>query len=138
EWTGVEAKTRKENIEHIHDELTGRVIPWDLVEDFHIYEGASPTKDAPGWQKPKRIVIPAGLSRGRLAELKGIAPDVEFVPARDATEAANVAGEADAVLGFATSQVVKAAKSVRWSQSSTGGVAEGVPDELTTLSGVLA
>ncbi|HKB37233.1 MAG TPA: NAD(P)-dependent oxidoreductase [Gemmataceae bacterium] len=130
EWTGVAAKSRKENIEHVHAELTGRIAPWDLAEDFDIYEGPSPTKGSPGWEKPKRIVVPAGLSRRRLAELKRIAPEVEFVPARDAAEAAKLAAEADAVLGFVTPEVVKAGKGLRWVQAGTASVPEDLVSDL--------
>src|SRR5262249_29318842 len=58
EWTGVTAGSRKENVEHVYGELTGRVLAWDLVEDFGLYEGPSPTKDTPGWTKTRRVVIP--------------------------------------------------------------------------------
>src|SRR5262249_17686653 len=40
EWTGVEPAV--DNVKHVYDELTGRVIPWYLLEDFGIYEGPSP------------------------------------------------------------------------------------------------
>src|SRR5262249_23514708 len=69
QWTGVEARSRKENVQHVYRELTGQIQPWDLVEDFGVYEGPSPTKDTPGWTKPKRIVVP-NLMPARLAELK--------------------------------------------------------------------
>ncbi len=39
EWTGVDPKTKTDNIEHVHAEFTGRVAPWDFTEDFGIYEG---------------------------------------------------------------------------------------------------
>src|SRR5262249_27972979 len=109
EWTGVEAKSRGEDLQHVYAELTGRVMPWDLVEDFGIYEGPSPTKDTPGWTKPRRVVVP-GLMPARLAELKRVAPDVEFVPVKTAAEAAKAAADADAVLGFCTAGLVKAGK----------------------------
>ena len=51
------ANSRTENVKHVYDELTGRIAPWDLAEDFGIYEGPSPTKDTPGWTKPHRIVV---------------------------------------------------------------------------------
>src|SRR5262249_10810947 len=96
EWTGVTPAI--ENIRHVYGELTGQVQPWDLVEDFGIYEGPSPTKDTPGWTNPKRIVVQT-LMPSRLAELKAIAPEVFFVPVKTAAEAAKEADNADAVLG---------------------------------------
>ena len=73
------------------------MAPWDLAEDFGIYEGPSPTKDTPGWTKPKRIVVPAGLMPARLEELKQIAPEVEFIPVRTPRTRRKVVEDADAV-----------------------------------------
>ena len=121
EWTGLDIKERKDNIGHVYDELTGRVMPWDLVEDFGIYEGPSPTKKDAGWTAPKRIVVPA-LMPAKLLELKRIAPDVLFVPVKTAEEAAKEAKDADAVVGFCTPDIVKAGSKLRWVQISHAGV----------------
>jgi phosphoglycerate dehydrogenase-like enzyme/glyoxylase-like metal-dependent hydrolase (beta-lactamase superfamily II) len=120
EWTGV--TPAGDNVKHVYGELTGQIMPWDLVEDFGIYEGPSPTKDSPNWRKPRRIVVPQGLMPARLAELKRVAPTVLFLPARNAEEAAKLAGEADAVLGFCTPEVVKAGKQLRWIQAGRAGI----------------
>src|SRR5262249_959074 len=32
EWTGVTANSRKDNVEHVYNEWTGRVMPWDFTE----------------------------------------------------------------------------------------------------------
>lgn len=119
EWTGVEAKSRKENIQHVYAELTGRVQAWDLLRDPFVREGPSPTKATPGWTAPRRIVVPA-LMRARLAELKRIAPEVEFVPVKTAAEAAKAVADADAVLGFCTPEVVRAGPKLRWVQAGAG------------------
>jgi phosphoglycerate dehydrogenase-like enzyme/glyoxylase-like metal-dependent hydrolase (beta-lactamase superfamily II) len=129
QWTGVEPKANKDNISHVHAELTGRIAPWDLAEDFGIYEGTSPTKDEK-WTKPRRIVIRAGLSKARLNELKLIASEVEFVPARDEKEAAEAAGDADAVIDFCTPDIVKAGKNLRWIQVGHAGVEKDLSPEL--------
>jgi phosphoglycerate dehydrogenase-like enzyme/glyoxylase-like metal-dependent hydrolase (beta-lactamase superfamily II) len=137
EWTGVEARDQKANIEHVYAELTGRIMPWDLVEDFGIYEGPSPTKDTPGWTKPKRIVVP-NLMPTRLAELKRVAPDILFVPVKTAEEAAKEAGDADAVLGFCTADVVKAGGDrLRWIQVGHAGVEKDLNAELKNSKIVL-
>jgi phosphoglycerate dehydrogenase-like enzyme/glyoxylase-like metal-dependent hydrolase (beta-lactamase superfamily II) len=130
EWTTV--KPQEPNIEHVYNELMGLVSPWDFSLDFGIYEGPSPTKDSPGWTAPKRIVVPAGLMLARLAELKRAAPKVEFLPARGPEEAVKLAGDADAVLGFASPEVVKAGKSLRWVQAPPGGA---TPEVLKALAG---
>ncbi len=120
-WTGIEASSRRDEIKHVFDELTGRVMPWDLVEDFGVYEGPSPTKKTAGWTAPKRIVVEAVMP-AKLLELKRIAPEVLFVPVRDKDEAAKEASDADAVLGFASDDIVKAGSKLRWIQLNHAGV----------------
>jgi phosphoglycerate dehydrogenase-like enzyme/glyoxylase-like metal-dependent hydrolase (beta-lactamase superfamily II) len=129
DWTGVTAASRKENVEHIYNELTGRLAPWDLVEDFGVYEGPSPTKDDADWKKPKRIIVP-NLMPARLAELKRVAPDVEFVPAKNAEEAANLAEDADAIVGYCTPEIVRNAKKLRWIQIAHAGVEKDLSPEV--------
>jgi cyclase len=121
EWTGIDANSRRDETRHVFDELTGRVTPADLVEDFGIYQGPSPTKQTAGWAKPKKIVVPA-LMPAQLRELKIIAPEVLFVPVQDAAEAAKEAGDADAVLGFCTTDIVNANPKLRWIQVAHAGV----------------
>jgi phosphoglycerate dehydrogenase-like enzyme len=134
EWTTVTPAGA--NVEHVYAELTGRIMPWDLVEDFGIYEGPSPTKKTPGWTVPKRIVVP-NLMPAPLAELKRIAPNVFFVPVKTAEEAAKEAATADAVLGFCTPEIVKASKSLRWIQVAHAGVEKDLSDELKNSPVVL-
>ena len=128
EWTGVDIKDRKDNIQAVYDELTGRVAPWDLFEEYGLFEGATPTKKDAGWTAPKRIVVPA-LMPARLLELKRVAPDVAFVPVSTVEEAAKEAATADAVVGFCSADIVKANPKLRWIQIGHAGVErELVPD----------
>jgi phosphoglycerate dehydrogenase-like enzyme/glyoxylase-like metal-dependent hydrolase (beta-lactamase superfamily II) len=127
EWTGVSPNA--DNVKHVYGELTGRIAPWDLAEDFGIYEGPSPTKDTPGWTKPRRIVVPT-LMPARMKELKLIGPEVEFIPVKTAEGAAKAAEDADAVLGFCTAEIVKAGKKLRWIQVSSAGVEKDLSPEL--------
>src|SRR5206468_3112527 len=120
DWTGVPANKQAEAVKHVYDELTGRTMNWELIEDFGVYEGPSPTKDTPGWKAPKRIIIPK-LMPAELNQLKKIAPEVLFVPVKDAEEAAKEAADADAVLGFATSEVISKGKNLRWIQTGPLG-----------------
>jgi phosphoglycerate dehydrogenase-like enzyme/glyoxylase-like metal-dependent hydrolase (beta-lactamase superfamily II) len=129
EWTGLDIKERKDNIRHVFDEFTGRVAPWDLFEDFGLYEGPSPTKASPGWKAPKRIVVP-DLMPARLLELKRIAPDVLFVPVRNAAEAAKEAADADAVVGFASADIATKGKNLRWIQVASAGVEKDLVPEV--------
>lgn len=113
EWTTVEARKNVDNVRHVYGELTGRGPALDLVRDYGLREGPSPTKKDPGWTSPKRIVVP-NLMPARLAELKRAAPAVEFVPVKTADEAVAAVDGADAVLGFDTPEVVKAGTKLRW------------------------
>jgi cyclase len=134
EWTGT--TPAGDNIKHVYAELTGRIMPWDLVEDFGIYEGPSPTKDTPGWTAPRRIVVP-NMMPAPLAELKRIAPDVLFIPVKTAADAAKEAGEADAVIGFCTPEIVRAGKHLRWIQVGHAGVEKDLSPELIASKIVL-
>jgi phosphoglycerate dehydrogenase-like enzyme/glyoxylase-like metal-dependent hydrolase (beta-lactamase superfamily II) len=128
EWTGVPPAA--DNVKHVYDELTGRYQPWDLIEDFGIYEGPSPTKETSGWTRPKRIVVPQSVMPSGFADLKRIAPDVLFVPVKNAAEAAKEAADADAVLGFCTAEIVKAGTRLRWIQVGHAGVEKDISPEL--------
>jgi phosphoglycerate dehydrogenase-like enzyme/glyoxylase-like metal-dependent hydrolase (beta-lactamase superfamily II) len=127
EWTTVSPSP--ENVGHVYAELTGRITPWDLVEEFGVEEGPSPTKDSAGWTKPRRIVVP-NLMPARLAELKRVAPDVEFVPVHNVEEAAKVVEDADAVLGFNSPDLLKAGKKLRWIQLAYVGADRDLTPEL--------
>ncbi|HMF14565.1 MAG TPA: NAD(P)-dependent oxidoreductase, partial [Gemmataceae bacterium] len=128
EWTTV--KPSAVNVEHVYGELTGRVKAWDLEEDLGIVEGGpSPTKDTPGWTKPRRIVIP-DVMPARLAELKRVAPDIEFIPVKNAADAAKNVEDADAVIGFCSADIVKNGKKVRWIQTAHAGVEDDLSPEL--------
>jgi cyclase len=135
EWTCVQPTGP--NVQYVFDELTGRTMPWDLIEDYGVYEGPSPTKDTPGWKAPRKIVVPSGLMPARLQELKLIAPEVEFIPAKSAEEAAKVVEDADAVVGFCSADIVKAGKNLRWIQAGHAGVEKELSDELIRSNVVL-
>jgi phosphoglycerate dehydrogenase-like enzyme/glyoxylase-like metal-dependent hydrolase (beta-lactamase superfamily II) len=113
EWTGTTPSP--ENVKHVYAELTGRTLAWDLLEEVGLSEGSSPTRDTPGWTKPQRIVVP-NLMPARLAELKRVAPEIEFVPVKTAAEAAKAAEDADAVLGYCSTEIVSGGKKLRWIQ----------------------
>jgi phosphoglycerate dehydrogenase-like enzyme/glyoxylase-like metal-dependent hydrolase (beta-lactamase superfamily II) len=136
EWTGVDASSKMDNIKHVYDELTGRIAPWDLAEDFGIYEGASLTKDTPGWTKPRRIVVP-NLMPARLAELKLATPDIEFIPVKNKEDAAKAVSDADAVIGFNSPDIIKAGTKLRWIQVASAGVEKDLSPELINSKIVL-
>src|SRR5262249_24092621 len=126
EWTGV--KPPGDNVRHVYAELTGRVKAWDLEKEYGVATGPAP-REAPGWTKPRRIVVP-NLMTARLRDLKLIAPEVEFVPVKPAADAAKAAEDADAVLGYCTAEVVKAGRKLRWIQAGSSGVGKDLLQEL--------
>src|SRR5262245_57006282 len=137
EWTTV--KPAADNVRHVWNEYMGLVSPWDFEYDYGILAGPSPTKGKDGWTKPKRIVVPSGLLPGRLATLKRAAPDVEFLPARTGDEAAKLAEDADAVVGFASPEIVKGAKKLRWLQppaDAMAGVDRALAGKAVTVTDV--
>ncbi|MFO0845742.1 MAG: NAD(P)-dependent oxidoreductase [Gemmataceae bacterium] len=107
EWTTVQPAS--DNVKHVWNEYMGLVSPWDFEYDYGILAGPSPTKDTPGWTKPKKIVVHPEL----MAMLKRVAPEVEFLPARTTEEAVKLARDADAVIGFAAPEFVTGSKA-RW------------------------
>jgi phosphoglycerate dehydrogenase-like enzyme len=77
------------------------------------------------------------LTPAQLAELKVIAPKIEFIPARSAEDAVKVVGDADAVLGFCTAEVLKAGTNLRWVQVGSAGVDKHLFPELVDSKVVL-
>jgi cyclase len=115
DWTGIEASERLDNVKHVYDEFTGKVMMSSL-EELGVREGPSPTRKTPGWTKPRKIVVPP-LMPARLRELKIIAPEVLFIPVKSEEEAAQEAASADAVLGFCSAAIVRANPRLRWIQA---------------------
>jgi phosphoglycerate dehydrogenase-like enzyme len=134
EWTGV--TPAGDNVKHVYAELTGRIAPWDLTETYGVIEGPSPTKNTPGWSEPRRMVVP-NLMPARLAELKRVAPKIEFIPVRTAEDAAKVVQDADAVVGFCTPDLIKAGKNLRWIHVGHAGVDKDLSPELVDSKIVL-
>src|SRR5437870_1748017 len=73
----------------------------------------------------------------RLAELKRVAPKVEFVPVKTVEDAVKAAEDAEAVVGFCTAEIVKAGKNLRWIQVSHVGVDKNLSPELIASNIVL-
>lgn len=135
EWTTV--RPAEGNVKHVYQELTGQITPADLTEDFGIYEGPSPSKKDPDWKEPKRIIVPAGLMPAKINELKRVAPKIEFVPVKNAEEAAKAATDADAVVGFCSADIVKNGKNLRWIQVGHAGVEKDLAPEVVKHTAVL-
>ncbi len=99
-----------------------------LIADLGLRESATVLSARPGWAPPRRVVIPdAGADR--LAWMQSAAPGVMLLPAKDRAEAARLAADADAVIGFCTPEVLAAGTHIRWIQVLYAGVERciGIP-----------
>ncbi len=92
-----------------------------LITELGLRESARPVSELPGWHLPARIVVPA-TDPERLAWLASAVPGIELVEAHDADEAARLARDAEAVIGFCTGPVVDAGVRLRWIQVFSAGV----------------
>jgi phosphoglycerate dehydrogenase-like enzyme len=92
-----------------------------LIERLGLVESATPVRERPGWRKPQRILV-WNLAPQLAASLQAAAPGVELLLAKDPTEAAALAKDADAVLGLCSPEVLAAGPSIRWIQSYSAGV----------------
>lgn len=121
EWTGVNVKKNIDNIGHVYNELLGVIPAHFLTRDIGLREGPTPTKADAGWTAPRKVLVP-NLSASRLASLRAVAPGVDLVVCRNAQEAAGHASDADAVIGMASAEIVKAGEKLRWIQAASAGV----------------
>ena len=73
----------------------------------------------------------------RLAELKRVASEIEFIPVKTVADAVRMVEDADAILGFCTAEVVRAGKKLRWIQLTRAGVEKDLSSELIASNIVL-
>ena len=96
-----------------------------LAEAYGLRLGAEPVSARPGWRKPRRIVVDAGLP-GLEAAVRSAAPGVAVVPANSPAEMAAAAPGADAVIGrtpwICSDGVLAAGDELRWLQTMYAGV----------------
>ena len=96
-----------------------------LATAFGLRLAAEPVSAWPGWRKPRRIVVDAGLP-GLEAVARSAAPGVTIVPARTAAEMAAAMTGADAVIGrtplVCSEGVLAAGNELRWLQTMSAGI----------------
>jgi phosphoglycerate dehydrogenase-like enzyme len=96
-----------------------------LAEAYGLRLGAEPVSARPGWRKPRRIVVDAGLP-GLEAAVRSAAPGVTVVPANSPAEMAAAVPGADAVIGrtpwICSDAVLAAGDELRWLQTMYAGV----------------
>ena len=96
-----------------------------LVARFGLEESATPVRERKGWSRP-RVVLVANAMPEALPALQAVAPGVKLLTAESAAEAAELASQADAVIGFCTPGVLEAGRRIRWVQVFSAGVEECV------------
>lgn len=88
-----------------------------LIEQAGLVEGDVPSRDLPGWRVPEKIVVPESY----IPMLADEFPDVEFVGASNAADAAGKVSDADAVLAWCAEDIVTAAERLLWIQIFSSG-----------------
>lgn len=119
EWTGVEVTTRRSDVDHVFDELSGVLPPNGLMTALGLRAGPSPSKRDADWTPPKKIIVPARVPLHYFAQ---VAEGVELVPVLNAAEAAQKAADADAVIGFLNGDILERGKKLRWVAVTSAGV----------------
>jgi phosphoglycerate dehydrogenase-like enzyme len=92
-----------------------------LIAELGLKESATALADRPGWKAPRKVVV-IGADAGRQAWLQSAAPGLTVVVARDRAEALRDVGDADAVIGGCTADLLAAGKQLRWIQHLAAGV----------------
>ncbi len=88
-----------------------------LIEEAGLTTGDVPSRELPGWRVPQKIVVPQTYA----AMLKDEFPDIEFVGATGAADAASKVAGADAVLAWCSKDIVDAADRLVWIQIFSSG-----------------
>jgi len=105
----------------VYAEMAGLNPPWPLMEDRDLRAGPSPTRDTPGWTKPHKVLW-RNYWPDRLEMLSIVAPGIEIVPFDSVEEALQEIGDADALIGTATAELLAAGGDLRWVQVGSAGV----------------
>lgn len=92
-----------------------------LIQELGLDSSPTASRDLPGWQAPKRIVVDGG-DDALLAQLRAVAPGADVVAAGEGEVRAKQLANAQVVIGFCNADTVGAAKSLHWFQSWYVGV----------------
>jgi phosphoglycerate dehydrogenase-like enzyme len=96
-----------------------------LIGRLGLEESATPVREIAGWVPPRRILV-WNRAPGLLPALQAAAPGVELVPASSDAEAAKLARDVDAAIGFCSEEVLSAGPRIRWVQVFWAGVEDCV------------
>jgi phosphoglycerate dehydrogenase-like enzyme len=90
-----------------------------LIEDAGLREGPVASRDLPGWTAPRKLVV---RDAGEFVEsLRAEFPGVRFVAAPTPNDAVAEAGDADAIIGYCTEDVIAVAEKLVWVQIFSAG-----------------
>jgi phosphoglycerate dehydrogenase-like enzyme/glyoxylase-like metal-dependent hydrolase (beta-lactamase superfamily II) len=120
-WNDQDSRAANDTVEALVAEVGGLRMPWELAERRWLREGKSPTKEDPNWTPPRKVLW-RDYWPERLPLLALVAPGVEIVPFANNEEALTLVGDADAVIGAATSELLTAGSKLRWVQVGGAGV----------------
>jgi phosphoglycerate dehydrogenase-like enzyme len=92
-----------------------------LITELGLVAGETPVRERADWAPLRKVLVP-DWDAEVLPLLRAAVPGVEFVVARDAAQAAELAPGVDAAVGFCTPGLLAAAPKLRWIQSMSAGV----------------
>ncbi len=90
-----------------------------LIEEAGLREGPVASRDLRGWRPPQKLIVRD--TGGLVAALREEFPDVVFVAARSVDIAMAEAGNADAIIGYCSEDIVTAADALVWIQIFSAG-----------------
>lgn len=93
----------------------------ELIARLGLEESPEPVSRRKGWTPPKTVLVWNARPQ-MLPALQAVAPGVKLLTSDDAGEAAELAKQADAVLGICSPEVLEAGKRIRWVQTFSAGV----------------
>ncbi len=96
-----------------------------MIEELGLRESATPVRELPGWQKPRKVVAWVD-SPERLPLLQAAAPGVEIVLAGSVEEAAGAVADAQVLMGFCEEEIVAQGPGLHWIQEYSAGVEDCV------------
>ena len=85
-----------------------------LVEESGIKTGPTAMRDWPSWRPPSKIVL--RTSDDFASDLRSEFPSIEFVVVSSIEDAIAEASDADAIVGFCSAKLLKAAARATWIQ----------------------
>ncbi|MDZ4325378.1 MAG: NAD(P)-dependent oxidoreductase [Pseudomonas sp.] len=86
-----------------------------LIAELGLPESATPARELPGWRAPTKIAV-AFADDARLDRLRAAVPGVELVALSRDVPLAGQVGDAQAVIGVCSAELLAAAPGLRWIQ----------------------